>query len=288
MINVKYEEKLLDTNVLNLDEFDESFLEVERLFGEGSMINMMNNEYVPKTKKLKALSTLSSNNSPVSLQVVQQTLASSDDEIRMFGYAIINKAEKALNEKINENLAFISKEFSKGDKKDEEKIAFSSKELAYLYWEMVYTELSHESLKVNFLSSVIVYLEIAKDYYLPKIDATVSQIQKYEKNGNALKNIKQIRKERQLLEETYLVCSSLFSLMGRVYMHRKEFEKAKAELTVAKELLSEHSTFLIPYLAELYFLTGKYKIVASLLRQTKGLKYNAKLYPLIKQWEVAS
>jgi len=117
MINVKYEEKLLDTNVLNLDDFGESFLEVERLFGEGSMINMMNNEYVPKTKKLKALSTLSSNNSPVSLQVVKQTLASSDDEIRMFGYAIINKAEKALNEKINENLAIISKEVSKGDKK---------------------------------------------------------------------------------------------------------------------------------------------------------------------------
>jgi len=288
MINVKYEEKLLNTNVLNLDEFGESFLEVERLFGEGSMINMMNNEYVPKTKKLKALSTLSSNNSPISLQVVKQTLASPDDEIRMFGYAIINKAEKALNEKINENLAIISKEVSKGDKKDEAKVAFASKGLAYLYWEMVYTELSHESLKVNFLNSVIVYLEIAKNYYIPKIDEIVLRIQKYEKNGNTLKNIKQIRKERELLEETYLICSSLFSLMGRVYMHRKEFEKAKSELTVAKELLSERSTFLIPYLAEIYFLTGKYNIVASLLRQTKGLEYNAKLYPLIKQWEVAS
>jgi len=153
---------------------------------------------------------------------------------------------------------------------------------------MVYTELSHESLKVNFLNSVIVYLEIAKDYYIPKTDEIVSQIKELEKNGNALKNIKQVRKQRELLEETYIICSSLFSLMGRVYMHRKEFEKAKAELTVAKELLSERSTFLIPYLAELYFLTHKYKIVASLLRQTKGLEYNVKLYPLIKQWEVAS
>ena len=288
MVKVKYEEKILDTNVLDLDEFGESFLEVERLFGEGSMISMMNNEYVPRSKKLKALSTLSSNNAPVSLQVVKQTLASSDDEIRMFGYAIINKAEKALNEKINENLAIISKEVSKGNKKDEQIIAFASKELAYLYWEMVYTELAHESLKVNFLNSVIVYLEIAKDYYIPKTDEIASQIKELEKNGNALKNIKQVRKERELLEETYIICSSLFSLMGRVYMHRKEFEKAKAELTVAKEILSERSAFLIPYLAELYFLTRKYHIVSSLIKQTKGLEYNAKLYPIVKQWEAAS
>lgn len=288
MVNVKYEEKILDTNVLDLDEFGESFLEVERLFGEGSMISMMNNEYVPRSKKLKALSTLASNNTPINLRVVKQTLASTDDEIRMFGYAIINKAEKALNDKINKNISIISKEREKGDKKDQEKIAFASRELAHLYWEMVYTELAHESLKVNFLSSAISYLESAKEYYLPKIDKIVSKIKEYEKDNNLLQNIKMIRKKREELEETYLICSSLFGLMGRIHMYKKEFEKAKAELTVAKEILSERSTFLIPYLAELYFLTRKYHIVSSLIKQTKGLEYNAKLYPIVKQWEAAS
>ena len=288
MVNVKYAEKLLETNVLNFDEFSETFLKVERLFGEGSMINIMSNNYVSKSHKVKALSSLLSDNSPVSLQIVKETLASPDDEIRMFGYAIINKAEKALNKKINENLALTAQELEKGDKKDEETIAFAARELAYLYWEMVYTELSHDSLKMNFLNSVVTYLDIAKDYYIPKIDQILLQIKESEKNPYSLKNTNETRKEKEILEETYLICSTLFSLMGRVYIYRKEFEKAKAEFTVAKEILSKRSTFLIPYLAEIYFLTGKYDIVASLLKQTKGLQYNAKLYPIIRQWEDAS
>jgi hypothetical protein len=287
MLNVKYEEKIVNTNVLDLDEFNESFLKVERLFGEGSMINMMNNEYIPKSKKLKALSTLASSNSPVSLQVVKQTLSSNDDEIRMFGYAIINKAEKNINLKIDENLSIIAKEIAKGNNKNEETIAFSAKELAYLYWEMVYAELSHENLKVNFLNSVITYLEIAKDFYLPHLEAIVKQIEEYEKDDKLLQNLKQIKKERAKLQEGYTMCASLFSLMGRVYMHRHQYEEAKSELTVAKELLSERSTFLVPYLAEVYFVTKKYDIISSLFKQTQDLKYNAKLYPIVMQWKSA-
>jgi len=288
MVNVKYEEKIIDTNILDLDEFQESFLEVERLFGEGSLLNIMNNEYIPRSKKLKALSTLANSHSPVNLKVVKQTLSSKDDEIRMFGYAIINKAETAINSKINKNLAVISQEVAQGDAKNEERIAYAAKELAYLYWEMVYAELAHESLKVNFLNSVITYLEIAKDYYLPHLDAIIEKIQQYEHQDKELTQLKEFRKEREKLEETYTICASLFSLMGRVYMHRGEYEAAKAELTVAKELLSERSTFLLPYLAELYFITKSYHIVQTLITKAKGLKYNAKLYPVVLQWRSAS
>ncbi|WP_297443353.1 hypothetical protein [Sulfurimonas sp.] len=288
MVNVKYEKQVLDTNILDLDEFKNSFLKVERVFGEGSMINMMNNAYVPKSKKLKALATLASYITPISLQIVKQTLSSKDDEIRMFGYAVINKAEKQLNEKMNAQLAIIAEEVGKGEQKDKEKIAFAAKELAHLYWEMVYAELAHDSLKVNFLNSVITYINIAKDYYLPHLDEILEQIRDCEKNDAELKNLQAIRYERQKLEETYLICSSLFTLMGRVYMHRNEYELAKAEFTVAKELLNKRSTFLIPYLAEVYFVTGKFNIVSSLINQTKGLEFNARLYPIIQQWKTAS
>ena len=287
MVNVKYEEKIIDTNILDLDEFQESFLEVERLFGESSMINIMNNEYIPRPKKIKALSTLANTNSPMSLQLVKQTLSSQDDEIRMFGYAIINKAETNINSKINKNLAIISKEVAKGDEKNRELIAFAAKELAYLYWEMVYAELAHESLKVNFLNSVITYIDIAKDYYMPLLDNIVEKIENYEKENEEITHLEELRQERKKLEETYAVCSSLFSLMGRVYMYRGEYEEAKTELTVAKELLPERSTFLIPYLAEVYFITKKYHIVHALITKAKGLKYNAKLYPIVQQWRGA-
>ena len=62
----------------------------------------------------------------------------------------------------------------------------------------------------------------------------------------------------------------------------------KRRLILAKELLNEHSTFLIPYLAEVYFITSKFDIVKSLLNKTKGLDFNAKLHPIMAQWKSAS
>ena len=94
---VSYDKKVSNTNILNLDEFGISFLKVERIFGEGSMSDLMTNKYAPKSKKLKALSSLSSRLSPANLRIIRSTLSSTDDEIRMYGYATINKAEKALN-----------------------------------------------------------------------------------------------------------------------------------------------------------------------------------------------
>jgi len=263
--NVSYEKKVVNTNMLNLDEFYMSFLKVERIFGEGSMSNLMKNKYAPKSKKLKALSSLASNISPVNLKVVRETLTSTDDEIRMFGYAVINKAEKLLNQKINKQLSIMHSLST--EEKDEKKIAYAAKELAFLYWEMVYTELSHESLKNNFLNSTITYIELSKEYF-------TSQIQ-----TNELLD--------EELAQAYQVCSSLYMLMGRVHMSRNKFELAIAEFTVAQELLPEKATFILPYLAEAYYMMGKYSITKSLLKEADGLNLNATLYPIVEQWKAA-
>lgn len=282
MLNIKYDKRVLDTNILNLDEFKSSFLKVERTFGEGSMINLIRNAYIPKSKKIRALSMLATNTSPLSLSIVKQTLTSDDDEIRMFGYAILNKTEKALNEKINSNLDIIRLESIKGQNKDHKKIALAAKELAFLYWEMIYTEVSHESLKTNFLNSSILYLIMAKDYYLSNICHTIEII------NNLKKDDPQLKIERNKLEETYLTCSNLFTLMGKVYSKKQKYDKAKESFTMAEELLFEKSTAILPYLAEVYFITKKYSITKSILNHSKELKLNPKLYPIIKQWEAVS
>lgn len=287
MVHLTYEASPVNTNIINLNEFQTSFLKITRTFGEGSMINLMNNQYIPKSKKIKALSILASSNSPVSLHIIKQTLSSQDDEVRLFGYAILNKREKSINTQINHSLQIIYSQLNKEDK-DEEKIAFAAKELAFLYWELVYTELSHDSLKNNFLTSSILYLEMAKDYYIAQINTIVNNIQTYEKEDVDLLHLDKVRKERKKLEETYTVCAKIFTLMGRIYMYRKEYEKAKEEFTIAKELLPEHSSLLIPYLAEVYYITKKYQIVKAILKQNTELKLNAKLYPVITQWESAS
>ncbi len=303
--NVSYEKKVVDTSILNLDEFGSSFLKVERIFGEGSMTDLMVNEYAPKSKKLKALSSLANHATPANLQIIRQTLSSTDDEIRMFGYAIINKAEKALNSKINTYLEVIIEQEESDN--DPMIIASAAKELAPLYWEMIYTELSHESLKNSFITAVIYYLDKAKEYYLPEISSASTKILRYEQEIQKAKLLENTpRKKEKLLEyqtskflENELkkeklnkkkineTCTKLYILMGRVYMQQKEYENAKTEFTLAQELQDEKLIFILPYLAEIHFITGNYKVVKSIMKDAEGLDLNAKLFPIVEQWKVS-
>jgi hypothetical protein len=273
LANITYTKKVSNTNILNLDEFGTSFLKVERIFGEGSMGDLMTNEYAPKSKKLRALSSLASNLSPVNLRIIRQTLTSTDDEIRMFGYAIINKAEKALNTKINKQLelfkeaqTYLDDENNQKDRaKYLKKRAEAAKSLAPLYWEMIYTELSHESLKDNFIREVIDYITIAKHYYIPHLhDNNVDE------------------EEAQELKE---LIAKLFILMGRVYISQNKLEKASTEFTIAIEIDDSVQISVLPYLAEINFAEGRYNIVNSILNSSSELSLNSTLHHVIEQWK---
>lgn len=289
ILNVKYEKKVVSTNMLNLDEFSMSFFKVERTFGEGSMNDLIMSKYAPKSKKLKALSSLAANISPANLKIVRQTLSSTDDEIRMFGYAIINKAEKSLNQKINAHLEIIHKETLNDLKQDEELVANSNKELAFLYWEMIYTELSHESLKTNFLNSVILYLRSAKEYYLPKVDELSLEIEELKKTYvQEQDGTNRVAEQEYELQSLYKICSNLYMLMGKVYMKQGNYEEAREEFTIAQELVAGEDTFIIPYLAEVYYESGRYNIVKSVLKTAKGLELNATLFPIMNQWRASA
>jgi tetratricopeptide (TPR) repeat protein len=301
--NVSYEQKISHTNILNLDEFGMSFLKVERIFGEGSMSDLMLSDYAPKSKKLKALSALANNLSPSNLKIIRQTLSSTDDEIRMFGYAIINKAEKALNVKMSHYLDVFTKEYEENSQAIK---ANAAKELAHLYWEMVYTELSHESLKDNFVNDVVKYLKIARSYYIPELSNIETDIEKLESKIEKLKIKleqkpqkelpyeetqeyfqKELLEEKRKFEQYTEVVTRLHVLMGRVYMYKKEYENAKTEFTLAQELHTHQLSFIIPYLAEIHFLTGNYKVVSAIMKSAKDLELNATLFPIMKQWKVA-
>ena len=319
--HIKYEKVVAHTNILNLDEFGTSFLKVERIFGEGSMIELLDSEYASKSKKLKALSALANNATPANLKIIRHTLSSTDDEIRMFGYAIINKAEKSLNvkintqlEKFNEAKIFLSmmdeddwknkreKRYNKYDKRYKESMAEASKELAHLYWEMVYTELSHESLKEEFLKEVVKYLKIAKEYYRGSIDKLENSVISHESKMKELDVLAELTQEdkellasyRQDVEDTKQKAHSqkdsitkLYVLMGRVHMSRKEYDYANTEFTIAQELHTTYSSFILPYLAEIHFLTGNYKVVNSIMSEAKDLGVNATLHPIVEQWKAS-
>jgi hypothetical protein len=277
LTQIKYEKKVTFTNILDLNEFKNSFMKIERVFGEGSMINLINNEYVPKSKKLRALATLATNPSPSSLTIIKQTLSSRDDEIRLYGYSILNNLEKKINSKINSSLQIIHEN---AEIMAEEK-AEAAMSLAFAYWELVYMELSHESLKNNFLNSSMNYINLAKKFYLQKIDIQAEEI---EKEKESLK----YKLHKSKLHYYYEKASNLYTLAGRIHLFKEEYEDAQSEFTIAKELLPENSTAIIPYLAEVYYNIKKYNITKSVLNQYDSLRFNAKLYPLVVQWEKKS
>ena len=302
--HVRYEKRAANTNILNLDEFGMSFLKIERIFGEGSMGDLMLSEYAPKSKKLKALSALSNNASPANLKIIRQTLSSTDDEIRMFGYAIINKAEKSLNIRINENLEKFNKEKNKSVDQDREVMAEAAKELAPLYWEMVYTELSHESLKENFMQEVEKYIAIAKDFYIrsaKELDdryeeletklKEIDELQSKKERDKQQERVEEYKKEMHVTVERFRkykeINTRLYILMGRLYMNQKKYDLAKEEFVQAQQLHEEQLAFILPYLAEIYFLTGNYKVVASIMNEAKDLELNATLYPIVEQWKAS-
>ena len=293
--NVKYQKKVTHTNILNLDEFGISFLKVERIFGEGSMVDLMHSEYAPRSKKLKALSSLSGSLSPANLKIIRTTLSSKDDEIRMFGYATINKAEKAINIKINTHLEIFKKERDKELKdQDKDSLSNAAKELAMLYWELVYTELSHESLKADFLKEVKKYIIISRDYYRDKISDLENKIVHREEKLKVLRVVEtqmEMKREIKTLNDTMIqsidTVIKLFVLMGKVYMNEKDYDNASTEFTFAQELHEDKSSFILPYLAEIQFIQGNYVAVNAIINRSHDLSLNATLHPIIEQWKIS-
>lgn len=261
LVHIKYEKKVIKSNILNLDEFGISFLEVRRIFGEGSFNDLMHNKYAPTQKKINALSILAHNLSPANLHIIKQTLSSPEDEVRMFGYAIINKAEQRLAKSINREL----ERFKSAE--DEKQRASAAYELAFLYWEMLYSEISDESLSDEFMQQVEHYLIIAIPLLTKEAESTSGEEKVY---------------------NLFFKLSRLHQLYGRYYLRLKKYEFAIAEFTIAQQLNEDNATFVLPYSAEAYFYLGKYDIVRSILNQLSLLEINATIHPIIEQWKKAS
>ena len=303
--HAKYDKRVSSTNILNLDEFRNSFMKVERIFGEGSMADLMTSPYAPKSKKLKALSSLASHTSAANLRIIRQTLFSTDDEIRMFGYAIINKAEQAVNTKMNRQLNILTEESEKDpSQQNQERIANAQKELAFLYWEMVYTELAHESLRENFLQEVLNYLDKAKRFYEKELEDIPLRIKRLKARQITLENkpvgvdekvkeedtveyvIAQINKEDDKYNGYMATLVRLYILSGKVYMKKRFYEDAEIQFEMAQHFHKGRLSFILPYLAEIKFLTGHYGEVSRLLNTKDSLELNATLHPIIEQWKV--
>ncbi len=240
LLRVRYAKVLKNTKMLNMQELDHEFPNVKRLFGEGSMVELMSNTDAPKAKRMKALSAVSEDMSRKNISLIKHSLSDRDDEIRLYSFSLIDGLEQDINTKIHR----ASLRFKAAEEKSDEYIE-AAKELAYLYWDMVYFDLSDEVLK-NFL---------------------VNESLKYAK----------------IVFETDMSDTSMNTLLGKIYLEKKEYEEASTQFVMAIENGVDHE-YIVPYLAELYFERGNYQSIRSMLSIVKSLEMNTMMYPVVAQW----
>jgi tetratricopeptide (TPR) repeat protein len=240
LLKVKYKKLLKNTKTLNMQELDHAFPRVKRIFGEGSMMELMSNENAPRQKRMKALSIMAEDMNQKNIALIKHSLADKDDEIRLFSFSLLDKLEQNINTKIH--LASVKFE----NEADEEKRVNAAKELAYLYWDMIYFDLSDDILKEFLIKESLKYANIAF---------------KYNMRDTAI-NI----------------------LLGKIYLVKNEYEQAETQFVMAIES-GVQKEYIIPYLAELYFERGNYRSIRAMLNVVHGLGINAKLYPVVAQWE---
>jgi len=141
LMTVQYEEALTETSSIDMSEVYSEFPEVQRIFGEASIRQILSSNKAPDDLKMKALVSLAENIRKNEIALIKQTLSDRNDEIRLYSFAIIDKLERTINNTIHTKLDNYRQ--SKNTK-DRAKLAG---EIAQLYWEMLYFELADEDLR---------------------------------------------------------------------------------------------------------------------------------------------
>ncbi len=240
LLNVTYEKALTNAKYINMIEFENEFPEIKRVFGEGSMNELLSNDIASTSLKMKALVSMSDYITRENLALIKNSLSDKNDEIRLYSFAIIDNMERDINDKIHIKL----KEFQESNSSIAK--AKVAEELTFLYWDMVYYELSNDDLKKYILNELKKYATI------------VLKVNLHHTNINIL--------------------------LGKVYLMEEEYDKAASHFAMAIEQEDE-TDYALPYLAEIFYGMKNFRSVRSLLSSTESLNMNVMLHPVVSQWK---
>jgi tetratricopeptide (TPR) repeat protein len=242
LLNVVYEKQLHNVHFINMIEFENEFPKINRIFGESAMDKLLSsdNHVNSSSLKMKALVSLADNASKGDLSLIKNRLSDKNDEVRLYSFAVIDKLQRGINGQIHDKMKLFE------EAEDNRSRTKKAEELAYLYWDLVYFELTDSDLKKFIIEEVKKYALIA-----------------LESNPNNEK---------------------INVLLGKTYLAQKEVDKAQQYFTKAINH-GINMDFIVPYLAEIFFIKKDYAKVKKLLGSTKSLHANAVLHPLVVQWE---
>jgi len=244
---VTYEQKVVPSRTIRFDEFFSRFPLVRRQFGESAMYEIMNNEHISISLRLMALTMLSEHTNKLHLSLIKQMLSSTNDEIRLLSFSVVDKTEHALNEKIHNMLQEYNYYKEHGNLK---KRSEAAKSLAHLYWELVYFELADEVLTNFLLDEVEKYCKIALET-MPENP------------------------------RLYMLLGRVFFERGIDERAKIYFEKA---VEFGKQSGLKNIYFIKPYIAEIEYRLNHFARVKEIMEISKHFELNTKLKPIREMW----
>lgn len=192
-------------------------------------------------ERSKALFVLSQTQLSNINKLIYQLLPDPSDEMRLLAFNILDEQENRIAKRISESFAMLETA-----KKNHESCAKFEKNIAMLYWELVYDHLISPELEQSILNRALSYA----------ISASKS------------------------LEND----ATIWILLGKIYKHLKQY--ANAEKAFNKIELSEvPPATVLPYLAEIKFKMRDYQAVQEYLSQSSTLLDVALIAPVKRFWD---
>ncbi len=140
---------------LVLPEFVLSLREPEMKFSQGEIKSRLAHASIPTARRLQSLLALQGIPARVSSPLLQGMLGDSADDIRLVAYGLLDSREKKITAQIHREL--INLKGAAG--KEMRLIAY--KQLAELYWELVYAGLAQGDLRIHSLNQAMTYADEA-------------------------------------------------------------------------------------------------------------------------------
>lgn len=207
--------------------------------GEGGAWSRLRTTGLPKEKRLQALMSLGTASGLNASRFLQHATTDSDDEIRLLAFNLYARQEQKIQQAISAALD----ELNNADTPEQQ--ASVCRNLAFSYWEMVYSALAQDNLR---------------DFYIQQ----------------ALKYARQA--QRSAGKDP-----ALLVLIARIHLQQHEYEQARQVLQEALAAGADPLKT-IPYQAELAFHARDFSTVKKLLMQDASIRFRPFIGPVGQFW----
>lgn len=207
--------------------------------GEGGAWSRLRTLDLPRELRLKALLSVGTSSGHNSSRLLQHATGDSDDEIRLLAFNLHERQEQKIQQTISAELHELK------TAETPELKASVCRNLAFSYWEMVYSALAQDDLRDFFVEQAAKYAEQAL-----QLDA---------KNP------------------------ALLVLVARIYLQKRDYTLASE--TIQKALSEGADPLkVLPYQAELAFYERDFKTVRRLLKQDATIRFRPGIGPVAQFW----